>query len=216
MCVAEAPPILAQAREFLVVNKPAGLPVHAGRGGGPSVEDFFPQWSRSRQGPWLAHRLDQDTAGCLLIALKKSFLLQAQAVFAEGRAEKTYWAVLRGVPAAEGVIEAPLAKLTQGKSWKMAPDGRGQKAVTLWRRLGDDGTKALVEFRPKTGRTHQIRAHAAYMGHPILGDEVYGGGAGALQLLARGLALPTTPEVAVEAPVPAHMRANVEACLGTL
>ena len=209
------PDILVRGKGFLVINKPAGLPVHAGRAGGTSVEDFWPLWRQGRVGPWLAHRLDQDTAGCLLVALKKSFLLKAQAAFAAGEVEKIYWAVLRGVPGArEGVVDAALAKQSYGKAWKMVPDAAGQAAITQWRVLGDDGARALVEFRPETGRTHQIRAHAAYLRCPVLGDAVYGGGAAPLHLLARGLCLPGM--AAAEAPVPAHMRAAVEACVGTL
>ncbi len=181
------------------------------------MEGFFPLWHKGRNGPWLAHRLDQDTAGCLVIALKKSFLLQAQAAFAAGEVQKTYWAVVNGVPGEKaGVIDAPLAKQTVQKSWKMVVDPKGQEAVTHWRVLGTGGTMALVEFCPKTGRTHQIRAHAAAMGHPIMGDAVYGGGAGAMQLLARHILLPGDPPVEATAPVPEHMRANVEACGGTL
>ena len=213
----EPPPVLVRDRAFLIIDKPSGLPVHPGRAGGASVEDFFQRWRRGRQGPWLAHRLDQDTAGCLVIALKKEFLLQAQAAFAAGEVHKTYWAVLSGVPAeAAGVIDAPLAKQTIERAWKMVPDPAGQSAVTHWRVLGTGPGMALVEFTPKTGRTHQIRAHAALLGHPILGDAVYGGGAGQMQLLARAIALPTPPQATATAPVPAHMRENVEACGGTL
>jgi tRNA pseudouridine32 synthase/23S rRNA pseudouridine746 synthase len=191
--------------------------VYAGRAGGPSVEDYFPQWRAGRAGPWLAHRLDQDTAGCLVIALKKSFLREAQFLFAQGRAEKTYWAVLAGVPGArEGVIDQPLVKQSQGRAWKMVADKAGAAAVTRYRVLGDNGAAALVEFCPQTGRTHQIRAHAAALGHPIIGDALYGGGAGRLQLLARRIALPLEPPVAATAPVPEHMRALAAACYGTL
>ncbi|OYV35241.1 MAG: RNA pseudouridine synthase [Acidocella sp. 20-61-6] len=195
------------------MDKPAGLPVHPGRAGGPSVEDFFGQWRRGKAGPWLAHRLDQDTAGCLVIALKKSALLAAQAAFAASSVEKTYWAAVRGVPAqAEGVIDLPLAKVTVGRAWKMAPDGAAPPAITHWRVLGQSEGQAWIEFRPKTGRTHQIRAHAAAIGHPIRGDAVYGGGAGALHLLARAIRLPLDPPLTAEAPVPAHMRAALRAC----
>lgn len=207
------PAALYRDRRFLIVDKPAGLPVHAGRAGGPSVEDFFSAWRQGRDGPWLAHRLDQDTAGCLVIALKKTALLAAQACFAHGRAQKTYWAVVRGVPEAlAGVVELPLAKLTQGRSWKMAPDAAGQPAVTQWRVMGRGAEMSWIEFSPKTGRTHQIRAHAAALGHPILGDAVYGGGAGALHLLARRIVLPLEPELVAQAQVPAHMAAAMRAC----
>ena len=110
---------------YLIIDKPAGLPVHPGRAGGtgsPSVEDFFPLWRTGKTGPWLAHRLDRDTAGCLLIALKKSALLAAQALFTNGAVEKTYWALVHGTPvAASGIIDQPLAKQTVGRNWKMAP-----------------------------------------------------------------------------------------------
>jgi tRNA pseudouridine32 synthase / 23S rRNA pseudouridine746 synthase len=206
-----APRLLFQDQRFLVIDKPAGLPAHAGRAGGASVEDFFPVWrGKRRDGPWLAHRLDRDTAGCLVIALKKSALLQAQTCFAQGRAEKTYWAVVRGVPAQEsGVIDLALGKLTTDRTWKMAPDENAPPAVTEWVLMGRGDGIAWVEFRPRTGRTHQIRAHAAALGHPIVGDSVYGGGAGRLQLLARRILLPLEPVLVAEAPVPGYMAAMI-------
>jgi tRNA pseudouridine32 synthase/23S rRNA pseudouridine746 synthase len=207
------PAILFQDRRFLVIDKPAGLPVHAGRAGGPSVEDFFPQWRVGGDGPWLAHRLDQDTAGCLVIALKKSALRAAQMVFEERGAEKIYWAVVRGVPvAAAGVIELPLAKTSLGRLWKMETVNSGDAAVTDWAVRGQGGGIAWLEFRPRTGRTHQVRAHAAALGHPIAGDTVYGGGGGRLMLLARAIRLGLDPPVAATAPVPAHMAEMMKVC----
>lgn len=210
---APAPEILFADARALVVNKPAGLPVYPGRAGGPSIEDFFPIWRKGKNGPWLAHRLDQDTSGCLLVALKKSFLLEAQALLVAGKAEKIYWAALRGVPEAEaGLIEAPLAKITEGRTWRMAVQEGGEAARTKWRVLGQSQGNALVEFQLLTGRTHQIRAHAAHLGHPVLGDPVYGDGQGKMCLLARRLALPMAEPVAAIASVPEHMAAFVERC----
>ncbi len=206
-------PILFQDARFAVLNKPAGLKAHPGPGGGPSVEDGFPALSRRRDGPWLAHRLDADTAGCLLVALRKAALLEAHAEFAAGRVEKTYWAAVRGTPPAEGgTIDAPLLKRSTGRAWRMVADPAGQQAVTDWRVLGRAGGLAWLELRPRTGRTHQVRVHAATLGCPLLGDPVYGDGEGQLHLLARSLFLPLTPPVAATAPVPPHMRAALARC----
>src|SRR4051812_27576897 len=87
-------PILLQTPDFVVLNKPPGLPVHPGPRGAPGGEDWCGELPRRKAGPWLAHRLDADTAGCLVIALRRAALHAAQAAFAEGRAEKTYWAVV--------------------------------------------------------------------------------------------------------------------------
>jgi tRNA pseudouridine32 synthase/23S rRNA pseudouridine746 synthase len=186
--------------------------VHPGRAGGPSVEDFFPAWRRGKTGPWLAHRLDQDTSGCLVIALKKSALLAAQAQFAAGLAAKTYWAVVSGNPPDAGRISQPLAKRTVGHAWRMVADDAAPAAVTDFTVRGRAGGRAWVEFSPRTGRTHQIRAHAAHLGCPILGDAVYGGGGGPLMLLARRIELPLEPPLAAQAEPPAAMRAVLAAC----
>ncbi len=207
------PAVLFRDPRFVVLDKPAGLKVHAGPGGGASVEDLFPALSRRRDGPWLAHRLDADTAGCLVIALRRAALLAAQGAFAAGRAHKTYWAVVRGVPAATGgVIEGALLRRATRAGWHMAIDPAGQTAVTDWRLRGAGAGIAWLELHPRTGRTHQVRAHCAALGHPVLGDPVYGGGDGGLHLLARAIRLDLDPPVAATAPVPAHMCAALADC----
>ena len=236
-------PELFRDARLVVLDKPAGLPVHAGPRGGASVEDCFDTLSRRRDGsvvvrerdgpagsrhrdgsagsrhreesvtsrhrdgPWLAHRLDADTAGCLVVALRRSALLAAQALFAAGQARKTYWAVVRGLPPQpEGVIDAPLAKRTSTASgWRMVADAAGSPAITAWRVAGRHGDATWLELQPRTGRTHQLRVHCALLGCPILGDPIYGDGQGTLQLLARAIALPLDPPVSAVAPVPAHM-----------
>ncbi len=207
------PPILFRDQRFVVLDKPAGLPSHPGPRGGPSVEDWFPELSRRKDGPWLAHRLDTDTAGCLVIALRKAALIAAQAAFADGRARKTYWAVVRGAPVeAAGTLEAPLARQDDKAGWRMVPARSGQRAVTDWRVVARSDGIAWLELRPRTGRTHQIRVHCALRGCPILGDPVYGDGAGRLHLLAHALDLPLDPPLSATATPPAHMRAALSRC----
>ena len=213
----QLPPILFQDSRFVVLDKPAGVPVHAGPRGGVSIEDVFPQLSRRRDGPWLAHRLDADTAGCLVVALRRAALHAAQAAFAEGRVRKTYWAVVQGRPAEDaGTVDAPLLKRTAVAGWRMVADSAGQPARTAWRLRGVGGGLAWLELLPQTGRTHQVRVHCAVLGCPILGDPVYGGagagGAGRLHLLARAVHLPLEPPVQAVAPPPVHMRAALRAC----
>jgi RluA family pseudouridine synthase len=211
-------PILFRDSRFVVLDKPAGLPVHGGPRGGASVEDFFPALSRRRDGPWLAHRLDADTSGCLVVALRRAALIAAQAAFAAGRVEKTYWAVVRGAPPGEaGVVDAALRRHSDRSGWRMVAGPGGQDAVSEWRLLGRGADMSWLEVHPRTGRTHQVRAHCAALGCPVIGDPVYGadpgsGGGGRLHLLARAIALPLDPPVAAVAPVPAHMRAALAGC----
>ena len=207
------PPILFRDDRYVVLDKPAGLPVHPGPRGGPSVEDWFPLLSQRRQGPWLVHRLDADTSGCLLVALRRSALLAAQAEFAAGRVRKTYWAIVRGgASTACGTIDAPLVRRSTKNGWHMAVDPGGKTAVTDWRVLGRSDELTWLELSPRTGRTHQVRVHCAVLGCPVLGDAIYGGGTGRLHLLARVIVLDIPSPIAAVASVPAHMREYLLRC----
>ncbi len=211
MSTAGRPEILFADERFVVINKPAGLPVHPGPRSQRSVEDWFPLLSRRRDGPWLAHRLDADTSGCLVIALRRAALVAAQAEFAAGRVRKTYWAMVRGRPAAQsGRIDAPLLKRTSQKGWRMDVDATGQQAITDWRLLGGADDRSWLELHPLTGRTHQIRAHCAHLGCPVEGDKIYGDGQGPLQLLARSIRINLEEGLDVSAPPPEHMQAALE------
>ncbi|HTW54554.1 MAG TPA: RNA pseudouridine synthase [Stellaceae bacterium] len=199
---------------MLVIDKPAGIAVHAGPGGGPHLEHWFPllRFGLPRP-PALAHRLDRDTSGCLVLGRHPKALRRLGALFAAGKVEKVYWAVVQGAPAeAQGIIDAPLRKDTARRvGWRMEIDPTGQRAVTEYRVLGSAGGRSWLELRPKTGRTHQIRVHCAALGCPVVGDPTYGGpGGDRLQLHARTISIPlypARPAIQVSAPVPPHMLA---------
>ena len=201
---------------ILVIDKPAGIPVHGGPGGGPNLEHWFPllRFGLPRP-PALAHRLDRDTSGCLVLGRHPKALRRLGRLFAEGQVEKVYWAIVAGLPAEpEGRIAVRLAKQVRGTvGWRMVADPAGREAVTEYRVLGAVDGRAWLELRPRTGRTHQIRVHCAALGCPVVGDPTYGGPAGErLQLHARSIVLPlhpAKPGVAVTAPVPPHMLAGL-------
>ena len=121
----------------LVIDKPAGLPVHAGPGGGPNLEaglDALTFGARDR--PVLAHRLDRDTAGCLALGRGPNGIKRLNRLFREGLVGKTYWAVCQGAPAeAEGEVDLPLAKRGDPGGWRMETAADGKPAVTRWRLL---------------------------------------------------------------------------------
>lgn len=207
----------------LVIDKPAGLPVHPGPKGGPTLTDHLDalRFGLPRR-PEAAHRLDRDTSGCLALGRHAKALARLNKLFAaSGTVGKTYWALVEGGPAEEtGSIDLALARRSDDpRSWWMKADPAGDPALTHWRVMGRSQSRTWLALSPVTGRTHQLRVHCAAMGWPILGDPIYGngprsGGPG-LQLHARSLSLPLYPKkppIVVEAPAPAHMLAGLAEC----
>jgi tRNA pseudouridine32 synthase / 23S rRNA pseudouridine746 synthase len=218
---------------MLIVDKPAGLPVHRGPKGGTSLEDYFDALRFGLpRAPALAHRLDKDTSGCLVLGRHRKALAHLGLLFKHGKVGKTYWAVVEGGPDAdEGTIDLPLGRLDETRGWWMKPDPKGLPSVTTWKVLGrgrapssaadEDGKTKItwLALTPVTGRTHQLRVHCAATGWPIVGDNIYGTaprfGGPTQQLHAREILVPISKNkapVRVVAPVPAHMREWLRAC----
>jgi tRNA pseudouridine32 synthase / 23S rRNA pseudouridine746 synthase len=196
--------------EALVLNKPAGLPVDAPRRGGDSIAARIDELKCGFQrAPTPMHRLDTDTSGCLLFARTAKGRALFQQAFEARAVEKYYLAVVVGEIAQEqGVIDVPLMKTSSERAgWKMVPDEHGLEATTHWRRISVRDGFTLVEFRPLTGRTHQIRAHARVaFGSGIAGDRVYGVPGGPMLLHASRLIVPRTRKATIDltAPLPEY------------
>ena len=204
---------------ILVIDKPSGLAVHAGPSGAPNLEECFDalRYGLPRP-PALAHRLDADTSGVLVLGRHPKALSKLGRLFAGRGTEKTYWAVVRGAPPAdEGTFDAPLLKTNTRSGWSVAVSDKGQTAVTRYRILGCGTDITWLELRPETGRTHQIRVHCAHAGCPVVGDRLYGtvDAGQQLHLHSRAIVLPlskTKPPIRVEAPPPEHMLPALRTC----
>ena len=203
-------PILFEDGEALVIDKPGGLPMDRPRAGGASLDDHLADLRLGFQRPPVpVHRLDADTSGCLLLARNPKALKRFSAAFEARLVTKRYLGVLAGIPEAkEGTVELALSKISsEADGWRMIPAKKGKPALTEWRVIGESGGRALVEFRPVTGRTHQLRVHSASgIGIPLLGDPVYGDGKGAWRTMLHAVALEVQregkPPIVATAPLP--------------
>jgi len=213
---------------MLVIDKPAGLAVHKGPKGGESLEDYFDalRFGLPRP-PALAHRLDRDTSGCLVLGRHRKALAALGRLFKSGRIGKTYWAVVAGEPGQEeGRIELPLGRKDATRGWWMKHDPAGRPALTTWKVMGQTQAAASnsprlawLALEPVTGRTHQLRVHCAAMGWPIIGDSIYGAAPRTqtpdLHLHAREIVVPlynNRAPIRVTAPVPPRMQQLLRAC----
>ncbi len=217
--------VLFEDKKVLVFNKPAGLAVQGGSGINRSVDSMLEALrDRSGQKPRLTHRLDRDTSGVLVVAKTRGAAAALTGSFRHRDTEKTYWAIVAGVPRQrDGRISTYLLKeqTEEGDRMRVARHGeRGaDHAVSHYRVLDSNPRRvSWLEMRPVTGRTHQLRVHAAHLGHAIVGDAKYfdvenwerpGGMQNKLHLHARRIRIPhpdpNMPMIDVTAPLPPHM-----------
>lgn len=214
------PRLLYRDALMLVLDKPAGLPVHPDRHGGPTIADGLDdlRFGLPRR-PELAHRLDRDTSGCLVLGRHARALARLGKLFAEGAVAKRYWAIVAGGPMDEaGEIDLPMGRASADPAhWRMRVDPAGQTAKTRWRALGRADGRTWLELEPVTGRTHQLRVHCAASGWPILGDRLYGTAHRGAQLMLHAHSVtvplyPKRPPIRVEAPPPGPMADALVAC----
>jgi 23S rRNA pseudouridine955/2504/2580 synthase len=217
--------VLYEDDEVLVLNKPAGLAVQGGTKTDRHIDGLLSAWGEGLERPRLVHRLDRDTSGVLVLGKSPAAAAKLSGAFARRRAQKTYWAIVSGVPKpSEGTIELPLAKRGFGDREMMAPaepkDPRAEPAVTEFATISRAAhTATWLAVRPVTGRTHQLRAHLLAIGYPILGDPKYRDERSAelsgdlkLQLHARRIVLPhpSRGTLILEAPLSPQMKAGFE------
>lgn len=202
--------LLFRDASLLILDKPAGIAVHVTGHDKVSLDQAFEalRFGLPRV-PALAHRLDRETSGCLVLGRHRQALDALGKMFASQQVEKTYLAIVDGTPEEpSGTINAPILKSGLRSKWKLSIDPAGQEAITDYELLGTDGTHSLLALKPRTGRTHQLRLHCRHLGCPVVGDKFYGKGEGPLQLHAWKVSIPyyrNKPPVTAVAPIPPHM-----------
>ena len=214
--------VLHSDRELIALNKPPGIAVQGGRKVARHIDGLLGALEENDEGrPKLVHRLDRDTSGVLLIARRADVAAKLGEIFHSRRAQKTYWALVAGVPRPrEGMIDAPLAKKAdhQGREKMVVDLEAGKSATTDYEVIENAARRAAwLALHPHTGRTHQLRVHCAAIGTPILGDGKYGGaesqldgvpGSDKLHLHARAITFPypSGGALTITAPLPMVMK----------
>ncbi|MDE1904173.1 MAG: RluA family pseudouridine synthase [Alphaproteobacteria bacterium] len=212
--------VLHRDDDVIVIDKPQGLAVQGGTKTDLHLDGLLDALRfGAEERPRLVHRLDKDTSGVLVLARSARAAAKLAEAFRDKAARKIYWAAVVGVPKPElGRIDQRLAKLPGRLGERVVPDDDGKRAVTYYRTVAHAGDRlAWVALEPVTGRTHQLRAHCAALGTPILGDGKYGGAAThvpgvpgnrRVHLHARALTIPHPAggTLIVMAPLPPHMR----------
>ena len=208
---------LAEGRGWLAINKPSGLAVQGGTSIATHVDGMLQALaSRSDSRLRLVHRIDKDTSGVVLLAKTLESARALTEAFRQHYIQKTYLAIVMGLPSEHGKIRAPLKKLPGKLAEKMVVDDDGQDATTLFRRIDHAGRKlSLMALRPLSGRTHQLRVHMAHIGHPICGDGKYSGdnahpgGLIARRLHLHAWQLKLTDGKVITAPPSSHLKASL-------
>lgn len=210
----EALPVVYLDDNVIVINKPVGVLTHAKGALSEefTVADFFRRYSSvglDTNRPGIVHRLDRDTSGILIGARTEIAAKLLASQFADRKTKKTYIAVLAGhLKEKEATIELPIDRAPSAPS-TFRVDPKGKMAITHYKVLEENDKESLVELRPVTGRTHQLRVHMAYLGAPIKGDRVYGRAGDRLYLHAKELeiTIPTSDRRTFEAPLPPEFKA---------
>lgn len=210
-------PILFQDENVIVIDKPAGILTHSKGAMNDefTVAEFFrplTTYHSDSNRPGIIHRLDRDTSGVMLGARNDETASMLQRQFSDRKVKKTYYAVVVGTPKQpEAFIDLPIGRNPKEPS-TFRVDPSGKPAQTSYKVLASNGVKSLVELKPTTGRTHQLRVHMAHIGTPIYGDRVYGKAADRLYLHAAKLeiTIPQGDRRIFESVVPASFKEQVE------
>lgn len=185
-------PVIFENEDIIVIDKPSGILSHSKGALSEefTVADFYKKTSKYNQKtnrPGIVHRLDRDTSGVMLGVKNDATAKSISNQFSKRKVKKIYYAIVEGTPRNPvALIDVPIGRNPSSPS-KFRVDPKGKSAVTSYEILASNGKYSLVKLMPTTGRTHQLRVHMAYIGHPIVGDKVYGKEADRLYLHAASL-----------------------------